>query len=253
MKRLLILSLLVSLMVSVGCQGGSSVSSANPVDKPGDKPGSKPQVQGTEPSGSTGAKPGVTLPEELKTDAYHWMGLGYGKPIRYQYTDHTGAAYTGDQSIVLDSVTNGKALYKVTRTDSLKDHLGDEDWSLEKDGVFIIGNSQMGSGFRDKQAASTLTPGASWTSATKIDYNGSTLEQNLKLAVVGMKHVKTKAGEQDALLVTAKGTLKNKGTTSRVEASAWYVKDKGMVKNVLTLTTGKPKEPPAVITIEETK
>lgn len=248
MKRYFCLTSIICAMLLAGCQGGGSPASG--ANSP--SPGGKPKVTGVGDAGTTGSgTPAVTVvPEELKTEAYHWLGLGNEKPIRYLFTDQTGATSTGEQSFKLDSVADGKAIYKLTRTEGLGDKLGDEDWSLEKDGVFIIGNSKMGSGFRDQQANADLKPGSSWVSSAKMEYGGADMEQNLKLSVVGMKHIKTKAGEYDALMVTAKGTLKSGETTSRVEANAWYVKDKGMVKNVLTVTTDKK---PQVITIEETK
>jgi hypothetical protein len=256
MKRPSLLSLLLSLVVIAGCQGGKSGPSDTP--EPSTQNGGASSTGGATTGGET-PEPAtnVAVPEELQTAAYHWLGLGYGKAIKYTIKGNN-RELNGEQTISPKSAEDGKVIYTVMRTGDLASQLGIEEWSLEKDGVYAISNTRVTTSVREMQAPANMDPGKTWTSNTKakMQNGGSTVDvaQNLTYKVVGEQSVTTPVGKQQALLVKATGTLKIGEISNRVEASFWYVKDKGMVKNVLKNTNLKdPKEPAAVITIEEAK
>jgi hypothetical protein len=255
MKRFPIIPIVFSLLMLAGCQGGnsSSKSSSTTGGVAPTTPATGGTAGGTTPSPATN----VTVPEDLKNDAYHWLGLGNSKPMKYSLTANN-ISMSGEQTITPKTAENGKVLFSVTRTGDLESNLGNEEWSLEKDGVYAVSNTKVTTPVKDLQAPAKMTPGVTWPGKfeAKMDNHGTieNVAQNLTFKIVREESVTTPVGKQQALLVKATGTLKIGSESSRVEASFWYVKDKGMVKNVLKRSSTKdPKAAPTVITIEETK
>lgn len=261
MKRLTILSLLLSLIVLSGCQpSGPSSASGSTTGTSTDgssTTGTAETTAGATTGGETKPSATVTVPDDLKNDAYHWLGLGNSTPIKYTLTAGS-IKMSGSQTTTAKSASDGKVLFSIERDGELNSALGNEEWSLEKDGVYAVSNTKVTTPVRELQAPAVLTPGKTWTvdSKAKMDSNGVSQDvaQNLRFKVVGPTSVTTPVGKQDALLVTATGTLKLGEESNRVEASFWYVKDKGMVKNVLKRSSATDKKaPPTVVTIEEAK
>ena len=164
---------------------------------------------------------------------------------------------TGGVTVVLDKIENGKAYYTVERTGAIQDDLGTDTVMVDKTGVYVVGTT-MGTMTppQNLQLPADVKEGSKWESNSKIvQENGQELSEQSVYLVKGIKKVKTKVGEYDALLVTSTGTanVKSMGADQKAkyETEAYYVKDRGLVKATFTMTfTGKT---PNHVTIEETK
>ncbi|HVT13372.1 MAG TPA: hypothetical protein VHE55_13985 [Fimbriimonadaceae bacterium] len=226
----------ISLLVLVGCQSASV------------------------PPGSGQSQPPPVVPDSLKNDAYHWYGLANDKPMKIKMTSSAGKSFTGTQTFKLVSVADGKAIFEIDRDGDLGDTLGNETLSLEPDGVYTIKSTQIEGDIHNLELPAVLKPGTTFKNKGKDmkmrSKSGSTEDvgQDENFKVVGPSKVTTEAGTQDALLVTSTGSMSMGGTTYRIDASIWYVKDKGIVKSVFDMKDVKdPKAPKQEITIQETK
>jgi len=248
----ILLAVLAALALG-GCQAGQTTTGS------GQSPA--PLVSASSPSNST-PKPDESqesqtppaVPDDLKTDAYHWYGLSNSQPINFEISsgNHT---YTGSETVHLQSVSNGKAIYEIERTGGLGDRLGTDTVSLQKDGIYVTKSTKLTSDKPTLDMPASVAAGATWHNVGKYTMEGEhTFEQNVTFRVVGEKPLKTAVGAYGALLVSAIGQMTMDDTKYRMESKEWYVKDRGLVKNEISMTAlATPKAKPQLITIEETK
>ncbi len=249
MKTKLSIAIGISLLVLTGCQSGTTVTGSGQSGPPA-----------TTPAADQKPAPPPVVPDSLKNDAYHWYGLASDKPMNIKMTSSLGQVVTGTQTFKLVSVADGKAIYEIDRGGDLGNQLGNETLSLEPDGVYTIKSTQIEGDIHNLELPANLKPGTTFKNKGKDmkmkNQSGATEDvgQDENFKVVGPSKVTTEAGTEDALLITSTGSMSMGGTTYRIDASIWYVKDKGIVKSVFDMKDTKdPKAPKREITIQETK
>jgi hypothetical protein len=246
MKSKVLVLLLLSLLLVAGCQN-------QPVSDGNGKPIATSGTAGTD-AGNTQTDSGkdklpAAVPDELKTEAYHWYGLGNFKPMKIVIEISGQPSKSGEQVVRLTDVKDGKATFEIDRPGDL----GTETISLEKDGVYTVGSTLIQGKTRNLEMPANVPPGATWKNTGKVQMTQE-LDQNLSIEVVGIADVDTKAGKQSALHIKQTGTLKFNGTTYRMDSDLYYVKDKGLVKSVAMMRDlAKPNSKAQIITIQETK
>lgn len=222
----------MGLVLLSGCQAPtrSVVTPAPESPKSTSVEASTPETQPT-------PKAEAVVPIGLQHEAYHYMGLTNFKPLTYKVTQTDREAVTGVQTTVLDSATSDSATFTMSRTDGLA-QVGDSTVKVDSKGVWTMTSSL---GKTDKPTLEIIAdpkPGAEWDVSSKIDANGQQVELKGTSKVVGIQSVTTPGGTFDALLVTAKGTMKIGAQSTPVETSTWYVKDIGWVKMVTQMNNG---------------
>lgn len=243
MKQFLFL-IVAGLLVGCGPKTAGSATST----EPGASPTKTPASVSTKPA------PPQELPEELKSEAYHWFGLSNPNPVNMEVSLAGGITYTGTQAIALKTVGDGRAEFEITRSGTLGERFGNETVELRKDGIYDLSSTVMKTDSHPKEMPSALPVGASWTNSGKFDREGQSMELNQTLRVARMEDVQTKAGKQSAMLVTSDGTMTSAGAKSKMQVRSWYVKDKGLVKMEVRQTDLSHKETkPTVITFQEIK
>lgn len=190
------------------------------------------------------------VPEPVKTAGYEYYGLGFEKAIEYEVDSSTlGNDLTGASTTTLTAVDNGVAKFETNRTGALS-NMGAEVIEARPDGIY---NTKIGG--QDVSPAQLVMPadiavGKSWRGKGSMKLqDGRSFSQDMTYKAVGNEKVKTKAGEFDALKITANGNLALDGQKSQTDVSAWYVKGIGTVKMVIH-TKGKDS---GSMTIEATK
>lgn len=203
---------------------------------------------------SVAANPDVAqtkeVSQELQHDGYHWYGLSNKKEIKYRATLSNGAPLEGTQINKFIEEKDGKASFEVTRTDGMKIAFGDEPISLEKDGIYTLGSSNLDTKLHSLELPADLSPGKTWKNSADLKMKtGGSMTTSQTYKVVGMDKVKTPVATRDALKITASGEATIGGVKYTATNQFWYVKDFGLVKSttVLQPKTGKPQS----ITIEE--
>lgn len=262
MKPRSLIALGLSALLFFGCQSSTTVTGTGQSG-----PSPQPEVATAQPSAANAqgaatasqAKsekqaPPPVLPGDLKTDGYRWYGLSSDKPINYTVTMEGNPSFSGSQTMQLKSVEKGRAIYEVERTGGLGDQLGTETVSLERDGVFIIKSTKFTGDVHNLDMPSKVPVGATWKNTGKLEMPGQKFEQDLKFTVSGRARVTTPVGTQEALLVKSTGQVTINGAKYRMVSSQWYVKDRGVVKSVISMTgIGVKKPKTQQITIQETK
>lgn len=251
MKSKLLIALGVAILGVAGCQGGTTTSGVGQsTTPPPDASAQKAPPQAPVP----------VVPENLKNDAYHWYGLANEKPMKVEMLVDGKEMATGTQTVHLTSVADGKAVFDVTRDGTLGDNYGSETLSLEGDGIYTIKSTQIMSSVHNLELPAKVAPGVTFKNTGKHikmkgkDGEEQDVSQDETFHVVGPAKVATPVGQQDALLITSSGTMKTATQNFRMETSMWYVKDKGIVKSVVTIKdVAKPKAANQVITIQEAK
>lgn len=174
----------------------------------------------------------VEVPLELRNEAYRLYGLARTEPLRYELERTGMAAVQGEESIRVIEVKDGVARLEVQRTGGLAD-LGTDTYTLDRTGLKVVGTS-MGEVIRPSLVMpADAKVGSSWTSSLEIDAAGTRVQMELEYRIPRSEKVTTKAGEYEALLVVATGRAKAGETENRVNARAWFVRDKGLVKQTI--------------------
>jgi hypothetical protein len=241
--------LLLAILAALGgCSGSTTTDSTT----------SKPSGEAsTSTTGTTTDKPKPELPEELKHEGYAYFGLGNDKTMDVELRVKGRPVKTGGVTAHLESVENGKATYKIERTGAIAEDLGSDTVVLDKDGIYMTGSS-IGTiePAQSLQVPAKLSPGTKWHTKSKVKKaDGQEIEEDSDYRVTGFEKVKTQVGEYDALVIESTGTasvnaMGNK-EKAKYETKYYYVKDRGLVKAVLTMTfTGKA---PDSVIIEESK
>lgn len=251
MKPKLLIALGAFILVLAGCQGGTTTTGSGQSGQPA----KDPSTQAAPPPAPT-----PVVPESLKNDAYHWYGLANEKPMNVVMLVDGKEMATGTQTVHLTSVADGKAVFDVTRDGTLGDNYGSETLSLESDGIYTIKSTQILSSVHNLELPAKVAPGVTFkNTGMHIKMKGKDgqeqdVSQDETFRVVGPAKVQTPVATQDALLITSSGTMKTSTQNFRMETSMWYVKEKGIVKSVVTIKDmTKPKAAKQVITIQEAK
>ena len=170
--------------------------------------------------------------------------------IEVQASTNT-AIQTGTHITKLKEVKDGKAIYSIERTGNLGELLGNMEVSLEPDGIYVKSSSKAKVGSRDLELPAQLTTGREWSTKVVVDEASQKMDVTNQFKIVGHESVKTPVGTYDAIVVTSTGTGTMNGQSIRMETKGWYVKDRGMVKAVLTNSNAAGQK--GTITIQEAK
>jgi hypothetical protein len=227
------------------------------------------QVGGTAttPGGATANTPGApgtndkpldstAVPAALKHDGYQYYGLDNAKTLDVTLKAPDLPAETGGVAIEWQKVEDGKAHFKIARTGAIAEDLGDNTGMVDSTGVYLTGTS-IGTISPEKFLAlpADLTPGKTWSLKNKVAHNnGSEIAEDSVYKVEGIRDVKTKTGNQKALLVTSNGTanVSSPGQSpvkAKYTTKSWYVKGVGPVRIEISLTL--PNMPPRTVLVEQ--
>jgi hypothetical protein len=83
-----------------------------------------------------------------------------------------------------------------------------------------------------------------------VEFQGTTMDINLKWSVKGNEKFKTKAGEREGLLVTATGSGEIDKKKVKMDWQVWFVKGQGALKTIVSTTSNGAKD---TVTFQETK
>ena len=252
MKRKL--ALICAAIAAFGCSGTQQQQvyegSGKPVTSATTTTGSTPKPESPKVSEKD-------VPANLKTAAYDYFGCGNESVMDVELRVKGMPTKTGGMTMKLEKIENGAATYAIERTGAIADDLGNEKAVVDATGIYSTENSNA-TITPDKNLVlpSDLTPGKTWPSKTKVVRNdGQELEEQSTFKVVGEQTVTTKKGTQKALLVTSSGTANVKMPSgpkkAKYETQSWYVKGRGAVKVVITLTL--EGQSPNSVVVEESK
>ncbi len=255
MKRTLLLCLIAVLG---GCSGSANMdggASASPSVSPSADASASPSVSASPSASATPAADLKEVPAELQTDAYHYYGLNNTKVMSLEMTQSSGER---KQSSIGTLETKFKGLdkegpvFEIVYGGDLAAALGSNSVSLKKDGIHVVSMTSGTVTGDNLELPAKLAPGTTWHSKTVIKKPEATLEQDVQFKVVGVQKIQTKASTYpDALLVVGNGTMKMNGGTTHVTLKAWYVKDRGSVRQEMSMhEKGKPD---TTVIIQESK
>jgi hypothetical protein len=240
---------LLAFTLAFGCGPKDSAT-------PGSPTGNPPATTTNPPKSADLTAPTPTLPAELNYEAVQFYGLGNSKTMGLTLTAPGAPGKTGEVTSHLEKVENGKAFYKVIRTGAIAEDLGDDSVMVDETGIYMVGTS-IGDITPEKFLAlpRDISPGKSWNLKTKVvRKDGQEIQENSTYKVVGMKDLKTKSGNQSALLVTSDGTaLVSAGSqkqNAKYQTKSWYVKGVGPVRIEISLTA--PGKPTQTLIVEQT-
>lgn len=229
---------LAALIFGLACNKPDEKKSDGDASGPAAAKSSEGEATGSSPE--TPPPPMDALPANLKHEGFAYYGLGNSGELSFEVISSLAPGpSTGNASSKLVAIEGGAAKFITTRTGPLA-QLGDEELEVRPDGIY---NTRIGG--EPVEPAQLVIPselpkGKTWTTKGSVKLaTGKTLDQNIVYTVVGAEKTKTKAGEFDALKVTAKGEIKFDGKSSQSQVAAWYVKDVGIVK--MTISTNEPK------------
>lgn len=221
---------LLSICVVLGCGSGATQEPAPT----------------TSPSASADATPDrAALPAELQNDAYHYYGLSNPKPVEYTMTygpAKTPTTATGSVTATLTEIAKDHAMFDVQYTGELEPVLGSMSLELRKEGIYVRETS-LGKVKKDQlEMPGSLAPGSEWKSDSEVEKTGGTvLKQDTKYKVSGPVDVSTPVGKYKAMLIKASGSISQGGAPGRITFEAYYVKDRGLVKQEITVVMqGQP-------------
>lgn len=217
-----------------------------------------PQPEGTTANGASGdsgsAPQAKEVPAALQNEAYHWYGLANQRPTEMTVKFPDGQKFEGEQTVKLDSVVDDKAIFTIDRTEGLETVFGDEQLSLEKDGIYTVSSTKLKGNPRSIELPAGVKVGTTWKSSSKLETSDDkAMAQNQTYTAKAIVPVKTASGTEQALKVVCVGTAKIDGTAFNMETRSWYVRDKGLVKAEISMTKKAPNAKPQTITIETNK
>lgn len=212
--------------------------------------------------GSSGGKADVGTalpkypPKELQHEGYAYFGLGNDRTMDVELRVKGRPTKTGGVTAHLEKVEDGKVTYKIERTGAIAEDLGSDTVVLDKDGIYMTGSS-VGTIEPEKslQMPAKLTPGTKWHTKSKVTKGEQVIEEDSDYRVSGFEKVKTAVGEYNALIIESTGTASvsalGKKNNAKYDTKYYYVKDRGLVKAVLTMTFAGQQ--PESVVIEESK
>ncbi len=238
LRQGLALTLLISFLGGCGKQAPAPVAGDTKLSAkatPGPIDGAK--MQATEKAVAEPTKQGdlAAIPESLKHEGYEYFGLGNGKPIDVELRIGSGSpaeqVSSGSVQTVFTGMKGGVAHFKTSRTGALEQFGGTEEVTCEPDGIYTISTSLGKIGSKHLELPAKLTPGATWSvKTTMTTSDGRNITGDDVFTAKGIKQVKTKAGDFEALVVESKGTAVIDGKKARTKTVSWYVRGKGQVR-----------------------
>lgn len=225
---------LAATLALAGCDSkvpGADVSSKAPSPT---KPASSQETKEAPPTPNLDRS---LIPAALQTDAYHYYGLGYAKPMDVLITlKPTGGDYTGSVTVKLTKVDKDSATFVAERTGSLSDLIGSDTVILKPDGIYNAGSEKEKIDSPQLELPTSFLDAKPWKVDSLATVDGQEVKQMMTFAYKGAKSVKIGATTYPAALVKGVGTFDEAGTISHVEVSEWLVKDIGNVKMVMVRT-----------------
>jgi len=213
----------------------------------------EPGGRTTSTTGTTGSTEPETpkvseIPEEVKTDAFRYLGLDVTTEQAYSFAQLPNQApQQGTQRIVYKGMEDGSPTFTIERTGALAT-LGNEDVAAKADGVYTL-TSQLG-----KLAKPILTlpakleVGAAWQSNYELEgADGSPIKFASSSKVERQEQVQVLAGKYDAILVSMKATVEMGKQKATVNGKSWYAAGVGTVKLELSGKSGDGKPINAII------
>lgn len=251
MKRSLLLCLIAVL---AGCSGSANMD-GGATSSPSPSPSADASASPSASSSETPAEDLKKVPVDLQTDAYHYYGLSNTKVMSLEMTQASGErkqSSIGTLETKFKGIGKEGPAFEVVYGGDLVAPLGSNIVSLQKDGIHVLSMSSGSVSGDNLELPAKLAPGTSWHSKSVIKKPEATLEQDVQFKVVGPQKIQTKASTYpDALLVIGNGTMKMNGSTTSVTLKAWYVKDRGSVRQeMLMREKGKPD---TTVIIQESK
>lgn len=191
-------------------------------------------------SPTTAAAPSE-VPDNLKSDAYHYYGMSNSKPMGISISVKAPGVertLTGEQTIKFVGMEGGKAKFTVSRTGDAAE-MGGEELLLGPSGITAASTSLGKVEGTPIELPAELKPGTTWKNDYKVTVDqgpaaGQVSEEHSTFKVVGTESVKTKAGTFDALKVESTGNNVRNGKKEKATTQTWWVKDRGAVKIVMT-------------------
>ena len=183
-----------------------------------------------------------SIPANFKNDAYHYYGLSRTEPINYVISqagiETTG---TGAESVKFAGMDkNGKARFSIVRTGQLA-QLPNQDVWLDDKAITVASASPGTLDGHPIELPAKLSPGVTWKTDYKMSLSSGTYEDHSTYRVTGPAKVKTKAGTFDAILIESTGDDVENNVKVKVTTKAWYVKDRGAVRTVISSTAPNSK------------
>jgi hypothetical protein len=193
------------------------------------------------PAATTDASGG--LPENLRSPAYLWYGLGYQYPIDLVLeVPAQHETFKGTMSIQPNGVVDGAARFVVHRGGDLAKLFGDEELELRPDGIYVTANTKGKLSDPTLDLPADPKAGYTWRIKSSLSTDQEKIKQNLTCKVIG-KRPFTEAGKKRmALVVRTKGYVSINGELSPTTATYWYLKEVGLVRTELEVTPkGRPR------------
>jgi hypothetical protein len=193
-------------------------------------------------SSTPGAKsPADAIPDDLKSPAYEYYGLGTSKPIDYEVTgDETAGIRTGTLTTSLKEVKDGKAYFTQVHSGGLY-LLGNDEVSLDAEGVHVTSSTVEAPDPNNLEFPAVVTPGKSWKSHDKISQEGLTFEVNSVSTIKGPATIDTKRGPLQALRITSVSQAIKNGQKLTMDSDTYYVKGIGLAKATIRTIPEKGK------------
>lgn len=185
-----------------------------------------------------------TIPDNLKHEAFHYYGLDAAQEMTYDF-DYNGSIRQGTQKATFLGMKDGKAEFKIERTDALT-IMGTDKIEVAEDGLYLTELKQQPLEKAVIALPAKVEIGASWPVDQKLlNTDGNDVLSKAVQKVVGQEKIKTPAGEFDCIVVTMEGTLTiqdEKKKETPVSGKAWYAAGVGTVKLSIQSTgpDGKP-------------
>lgn len=211
------------------------------------KPGEGSEGKGKEGTSTEAPK---VVGENLKTEAFNWMGFDREDTYNYLVSEMEGVdAQPGTQTLALVSTSENAAKFQFTRAGSME-KLGSEDFEARKDGIYQTRMSLGALAEPMLVMPGDVKTGSSWPSTFETtDSNGRKIVFKVTNKAEKEESVKVKAGDYNALLVTTTGTMTvtepaaegaapAKPVVNQLSSKAWYAKGIGNVK--MTLEVKRP-------------
>jgi len=219
--------------VLIGCQ------------PPATKTNTPPKANPENPAGQVAppADP-ATIPDSLKQEAFDYYGLEALQEMTYDF-DYNGNIRQGTQKATFLGMNDGKAEFKIERSDALQ-IMGTDKIEVREDGIYLTEVKQQPLEKAVIALPAKVEVGSSWPIDQKLrDGDGNDVLSKAVQKVVGQEKIKTPAGEFDCIVVTMQGTMTvqdDKKKETPVSGKAWYAAGVGTVKLSIQSTgpDGKP-------------
>lgn len=213
---------------AVGCQNKST--EADPKADTSGTATSSPEAEPTTPFAVD------ELPEEVKHDAYEYMGLGNSEELKYEFVQDGQSSEGTQKSTTYTKKSDGEYVFMTERTGGLAVMMADR-LLVNKDGAFTT--YTLGKELEKPLMAmpATVSPGEKWTIAYTLDSENGPVTVDIENTIVGTTKVTTPAGSYECIHLKAAGDSTVGGVSTKVEGDTYYAKGIGVVKMSLNLVS----------------